>query len=306
MRQNRSQKICNEVQKLIGNFEAELKSGDLRKKVLALVPVFRSLRGLGKSLIPHETASAARDRILFYFLKYPHTIIQGEELLVISGIQEYARRVRELRVQFGWSIFSGVTVQQMKEENEFEIGEDKAANMKPDEYVLTTTEQDRESAHRWNLANDIRRKKISVRDKILEFLKANVGKSVTGEELRYVANQKTEWARRVRELRTELGWPISTKNTGRPELPTGTYILQSIRQSPKHDRRIPDIVKSEVLRRDGYRCKQCGWCNAEWNYSDPRCLELHHVKPHSKGGQSIAKNLITLCTICHDTLHHKT
>jgi hypothetical protein len=305
MRQNTPEQIRKEVQNLIANFEAELKEKDLRKKVLDLVPVFRRLRDLGKSLISREEASAARDRILFYFMKYPLTIIRGDELLVISGIQEWPRRVRELRVQFGWMIISGVTAEQMKEQDDFHMEGSKTIKMRPDEYILISTEQDRDAAHRWNIANDIRRKKLSVRDKILQFLQANVGKPVSGEELRYVADKKTEWARRIRELRTEFGWPIATRNTGRPDLPVGVYILQANRQSHEHDRNIPDPIRSKVLRRDGYKCANCGWSHAEWNPSDPRFLELHHVRPHAKGGENVEENLITLCTVCHDDLHRQ-
>jgi hypothetical protein len=73
---------------LIQNFELELKGKNLRKKVLALIPIFHGLRNLGKSLIPRDIASSARDRIIHYFLKYPFTIISGDELLVVSGIQD--------------------------------------------------------------------------------------------------------------------------------------------------------------------------------------------------------------------------
>jgi hypothetical protein len=142
-----------------------------------------------------------------------------------------------------------------------------------------------------------------VRDKILKFLRANIGRGVTGEELRYVAGDKTEWARRVRELRTEFGWPVVTKSTGRPDLAIGVYILQADRQSPKHDRGIQDDVRREVLRRDGYKCQQCDWSHKEWNPSDPRHLELHHIKHHATGGQNVKENLKTLCTVCHDKVH---
>lgn len=305
MKQKTSEDIRREVQNLLANFEAELKNDNLRKKVLALVPVFRRLRDLGKSLISKEQASAARDRILFYFLKYPFAVIRGDELLVVSGIQEWPRRVRELRVQFGWMIICGTTAKEMREEDEFQIGEAELIKMKPEDYILISTNQDRDAAHRWNIANDIRRQKLSVRDKILKFFQANVGKPVSGEELRYVANQKTEWARRVRELRTEFGWPIATRNTGRPDLPVGVYVLQANRQSHEHDRSIPDLIRSNVLRRDGYKCTQCGWSHAEWNPSDPRFLELHHIRFHVKGGKNVEGNLVTLCTVCHDDLHRK-
>ena len=193
--------VRRKVAKLIENFEAELRSGELRLKVLALIPIFHGLRDLGKALIPSEYKSAARARILYYFRKYPFTIITSDELLVVSGIQEYARRVRELR--------------------------------------------------------------------------------------------------------TEFGWPITTKTTGRPDLAVGVYVLQANRQSPEHDRHIPDDICRAVLRRDGYRCSTCGWSHDEWNPSDPRHLELHHIRHHAKGGANVEGNLKTLCTICHDKVHRR-
>jgi hypothetical protein len=294
--------VRQEVVALIKSFEVELRSGELRKKVLALVPIFHGLRDLGKALIPTENASAARGRILYYFRRYPGTIISGDELLVVSGIQEYARRLRELRVELGWAIASGVTIKEMCEDEAEEIPDNLKA-MRPNQYVLLSTEEDRDAAHRWHVANTIRKQRGSVQDKILQFLHANVGHGVTNEELRYVAGDKTEWARRVRELRTEHGWPIATKTTGRPDLGIGVYVLQADRQSPEHDRRIPDDVRREVLRRDGYKCKVCGWSHHEWNPSDPRHLELHHIKHHVEGGSNVEENLKTVCTVCHDKVH---
>lgn len=294
--------IRQQLATLIDNYEQELRSGELRAKVLALVPVFHTLRRLGESLLPREYRSAARVRILYYFCTYPRTVINGDELLVVSGIQEYARRVRELRVQYGWAIASGVTVKEMWEE-EGDAVPDEFRKMRPSDYVLLDTEQDRDAAYRWNTANTIRKEEASVRDKILMFLRANLGQPVTGEELRYVAGDKTEWARRVRELRTEYGWPIVTKSTGRPDLPVGVYVLEADRQSPEHDRHIPDDVRLEVLRRDQYRCMECGWSYDEWNPADPRHLELHHIRHHVAGGENTAENLKTLCTPCHDAEH---
>ena len=59
------------------------------------------LRDLGSSLIPKHEAASARERVLAYFQRYPRTIIDGDELMVVSGIAEWARRVRKIRVQFG-------------------------------------------------------------------------------------------------------------------------------------------------------------------------------------------------------------
>jgi hypothetical protein len=300
-----SEPLRQQLVALLENFEVELRSPNLRRKVLALVDAYRLLGDLGCSLIPRPSGTAARDRIIFYLRKYPGIAISGDELQVVAGISEWARRLRELRVQFGWPILSGVTAREMAEEGELRMPDVDAAAMKPDDYVLASTNQDLEAAHRWHVANDTRRLAGGVRDRLLAYMRANVGKPVTGEELRYVAKGKTEWARRVRELRTEEGWPVVTRNTGRPDLSVGTYLLESDRQTPEHDRKIPDPVRCDVLVRDYYRCVSCGWTHDKWNRSDPRHLELHHIKPHVEKGSNEADNLGTLCTVCHDDVHRR-
>lgn len=300
-----SETIRQELVALLQDFQSRLKDHDLREKVLALVPCCQLLRSLGCSLIPKGEATSARQRILAYLKKYPFTIIGGEELAVVSGIGEWARRVRELRVQFGWPILSGLTAKEMAVEEEFPLKGVNVGEMKVDDYILVANVEDREAAHRWNIANQIRRRKgTGVREKILEFLKENVGKPVTGEELRYVASDKKEWARRVRELRTENGWTVTTKQTGRPDLPVGVYVLESLRQLPAHDRQIPDDVRVAVLERDSYSCTECGWNHGKATLSDPRhLLELHHKEHHARGGKNTEENLVTLCNVCHDKIH---
>ena len=46
----------------------------------------------------------AKSRILAYLMSRSGQVVSGEELAEISGIQEWARRVRELRVQEGYEI----------------------------------------------------------------------------------------------------------------------------------------------------------------------------------------------------------
>lgn len=304
-RQGELETLRKQLVDLLVNFKVELRSPNLRVKVLALIPAFHLLRDLGSSLVPREQAASARNRMLFYLRKYPKMVVRGDELMVIAGINDWPRRIRELRVERGWSIINGLTAKEMHEEEEFPLPSVDASQLGPDDYILLNQEQDREAAHRWNLANEIRRQRLGVRDKILAFLRANAGNPVTGEELRYVANDRTEWARRVRELRTEQGWPVVTQNTGRPDLPVGAYVLELDRQGPAHDRAIHDSVRREVLRRDDYQCTNCDWDHNLWNRSDPRHLELHHKTHHAKGGKNTADNLITLCSVCHDRIHKK-
>jgi hypothetical protein len=177
-------------------------AADLRDQVLALIPVWDTLYELGKNLLPANVRNAARDRLLYYFSQYPNQVISRQELSVVSGISEWARRVRELRVEYGWAIYSGKTLSELPIDEQ----EDGWRNLRPDDYVMISLEQDRDAAYRWNLAKQIRNSSGGVKSKVLLFLRRNVGKAVTGEELRYVAGDRTEWARRVRELRTEEGW----------------------------------------------------------------------------------------------------
>jgi hypothetical protein len=281
--------------------EAVIRNSDnmsLREIVLSIIPIYDNLRDFGKSLIPRTEANSARDRILYYFKKYPEIIINGKELLVISGIQDYPRRIRELRCEFGWHISSGIT---MRDEKDDEDGRN--IEMKPDDYVLLSLDQDRDAAHRWNIANDIRKAKSSVKDRVLEYFKENVGKMIQNEELKYVARNASEWARRVRELRTEDGWKIVTKTTGRPDFPIGFYMLIDSFQLPKHDRSISDKVRSDVLRRDEYSCQECGWKQSDWHHADPRHIDLHHMTQHKDKGENTVDNLITLCNKCHKKKH---
>lgn len=287
---------------LLENFERHLAASDLRAQVRALIPVFHELRDLGSSLLGSKGRASARDRILSYMRRYPASVIAGDELLVVSGIQEYARRIRELRVEFGWPILSGKALRDLLPE---EIAGLKVETVNVDDYVLLRDAQDRDAALRWNIANEIRRSSGSVKDRILRYLRANVGTPVTAEELRYVANDRSEWARRVRELRTEEGWSIATQMTERPDLPPGVYVLEDLRQAEPHDRRIPDDIRIAVLQRDGYHCRFRG-CDFDAHQPPPgprRRLELHHVHEHAKRGRNDASNLITLCNVHHDAVH---
>lgn len=51
------------------------------------------------------------------------------------------------------------------------------------------------------------------KERLRQFLLANIGVVVTSIQLRDAAGSGvSEWARRVRELRDEEGWPILTNN----------------------------------------------------------------------------------------------
>lgn len=288
---------------LLQNFDQTNK--DLREKVLAIVPAWDLLSGLGKSLIPDDIARSGRDRILHYFLQYPCQILSGKELAVVAGMDDWPRRVRELRREHGWMIASGLSLRDMLAEGDLHLplANSQLAEMTPNDYLLLSDVQDREAAHRWHIASEVRRSTGGAKSKILTFLLQNIGQTVSGEELRYVTKDKSEWARRTRELRTEDGWQICTHWNGRPDLAPGMYVLESDRQLPAHDRSIDDRVRRATLRRDHHTCQHCGWSHDQWNRSDPRHLELHHREHHADGGGNEAENLVTVCNVCHDGIH---
>lgn len=300
------EKYLRKLVELLENFEEHLKNSELRTQVLELVPATDLLQNLGASLIQGPDTSSARARILAYMQKYVGIVLSGDELMVVAGISEYARRVRELRVEYGWRILTGMTLSSMEPEELEVFFHSGKAQLKPDQYVLLSAAQDTEAAFRWNVANDIRKEKnLSVRDKILKYFRSFVAKKISGEELRYVAGDKTEWARRTRELRTEFGWPVVTRFTGRPDLPVGIYVMEEDRQAPEHDRKISEATYRAVLVRDKYTCQDCAWTHEQWNRSDPRHLEVHHIRQHVDGGSNTTDNLTTLCNICHDVRHRK-
>ncbi|MGZ9157624.1 MAG: HNH endonuclease [Nitrospira sp.] len=295
------------LDELLNKFEKKLGDDGLRDQVRALIPVFHTVRDLGASLVPIDGRASGSKRLLAYLRRHVGVVVAGDELMVIGGIGEYARRIRELRKESGWPILSGVAAREIRGDAESQgalFDDDLPPQMKVDDYLLVEDAPDLDAARRWKLANDIRRRKDAVKTKILHYLRANVGQRITSEELRYLANDKSEWARRTRQLRTEDGWPVVTRQSGDPNLPVGVYILAADQQAPAHDRNIKELTRRKVLARDHWRCqwKGCGW-SVELRDKDPRFLEAHHVHEHAKGGSNEAENLVTLCNLHHDEVH---
>ena len=68
-------------------------------------------------------------------------------------------------------------------------------------------------------------------------------------------------------------------------------------------------LRLQILRRDHYRCVQCGRSGrfprrSRWQPFVPTGphvgLHVHHVKPLSRGGTNNWENLQTLCITCHE------
>lgn len=75
------------------------------------------------------------------------------------------------------------------------------------------------------------------KQRILDFLLANKGRVIEGEELREASGNASEWARRVRELRDEEGYQILT-HRDRINLKPGQYLLETDKRLPAFSRSI--------------------------------------------------------------------
>ena len=145
-------------------------------------------------------------------------------------------------------------------------------------------------------------KRKGARTRLREYFLANIGKKLTAGELREAAGNISEWARRIRELRTEEGYQILTHND-LSDLKPGEYILNSAKPTPAFERAISKETRAYVLDRNGFTCQQCGAVAGEAHPFDPtRKTRLHigHVIDKSQGGSDEASNLRALCSICNE------
>jgi hypothetical protein len=213
--------------------------------------------------------------------------VHGEELAAASGIQEWARRVRELRVEDGYEI----------------------AELGSSTYRLDSAEPNTEKARQWQLANEIRNSGGSALRRVGRFLEASVGEVVTREQIDYVSDI-AEGSRRVRELRDEHGWPIAS-HVDEEDLEPGEYRLLSAdladRREPSQ-RLYPEKLRQRVFERDDYTCQVCGR-NREMAVAagDLRFyLEVHHrvavadeLADLPRDELNDMSNLVTLCHSDH-------
>jgi hypothetical protein len=118
---------------------------------------------------------------------------------------------------------------------------------------------------------------VSAKDLIRQFFLANLGTVVNSGQIRDASGGITEWARRVRELRDEEGWPILSHNDS-AALKPGEYLLKET-PPPKKDvsfsRAISTKLRAEVLDRNGFTCQMCGLTPGDIDPSTNRKVRLH-------------------------------
>jgi 5-methylcytosine-specific restriction endonuclease McrA len=231
-----------------------------------------------------KKGEGALHKLRDYLLARVGEDVSSEELRFASGIQESARRIRELRVEHG-----------------YEISE------RGDMYTLRSAMPDAARAARWQTLNGIRRTAGSGDKRIKRVFEAFVGEVVDGDTIAYVAKIKSA-ARRVREIRDEDGWPINS-NIDEKGLRPGEYRLVSADPADRRDprQRIYELdVREKVFKRDNYTCQICGRNrDAAQKAGDTRFyLEIHHKSAVAEQLDALPQSELNkednLITLCHD------
>jgi len=145
---------------------------------------------------------------------------------------------------------------------------------------------------------------MSAKDDLRAFLLENVGIVLSSNDLKdAVGPNISEWARRVRELRDEEGWPILTHNDT-TTLKPGQYLLRDA--PPTHSnvafkRGISAKLRAEVIDRNGFTCQMCGLTPGDIDPETGRKVRLHvgHIVDKSLGGKDELSNLRALCSTCN-------
>ena len=153
-----------------------------------------------------------------------------------------------------------------------------------------------------NTCNAASMKKISTKEKIRRFLRGRVGRIVTNKEIDDATSGATEWARRLRELRSDEGWKIKS-HVDRADLKPGQYILEEeppTAEDYKFVRQMSARLRAQVLERNGYTCMMCGIGAGEKDATGRKAvLHVGHIVDKSHGGKDELSNLRALCSQCN-------
>ena len=140
------------------------------------------------------------------------------------------------------------------------------------------------------------------KEKIRQFLLANIGRVIESHELQEAAGGAVQYSRRLRELREKEGWPILS-HLDSAELKPGQYLLREKpeKSSVVFSQGMSARIRAAVLDRNGFTCQMCGLTPGDMDPSTGRKVRLHigHIIDSSHGGKDELSNLRALCSTCN-------
>jgi 5-methylcytosine-specific restriction endonuclease McrA len=92
-----------------------------------------------------------------------------------------------------------------------------------------------------------------------------------------------------------IKWKAKNRNRKSPAPPPGHLVRKLVHQHTT-GRKVNARLRYLVLRRDHFTCRACGRSPATHRNVH---LQVDHIKPWSAGGETVAKNLQTLCRQCN-------
>ncbi|WP_405440925.1 HNH endonuclease [Streptomyces avidinii] len=227
--------------------------------------------------------TSGQKAMLLYLRNHVGKPVPAGALAGVAGIEDWQRRLRELRVDFGWPIESGAN----------------RDGMPHDHYRLVAEEPDTDLAERWRAAKAAKKlvksgsKAASGKARLLHYLTEISPRAADKEQLAHTAGIQ-DWPRRMRELEEE-GWEI-VSNVDDRALPPGSYRLAGLEKRPPRVRRAIKL-RYEILDRDKKTCQDCRRTGQGVE------LQVHHILPVHRGGDNDRDNLVTLCSACHSGRH---
>ena len=146
-------------------------------------------------------------------------------------------------------------------------------------------------------------KRKSIKSILKSMFLAHKGEILTSAQLQEaIGKGRTEWARRVRELRAEEGWPIETNNDS-DDLRPGQYRLTGNPPGPgeyRFSRSVSQAQRTRILERNGYTCQACGaGLEDKTSNGRPVRLVIDHHEAYIHDGPTEDANLRVLCQECN-------
>ena len=145
-------------------------------------------------------------------------------------------------------------------------------------------------------------KKLTGKKGIMEYLRAHVGEVIHNSKLFEASGNQSEYTRRIREIRGELGWAIETHHDV-DDLKQDEYRLAELPPEvlpPNFQRNVSQKLRALALDRNGFTCQMCGAAAGDKD-NKGRTVHLHvgHIVSKEEGGKDELANLRALCSDCN-------